>query len=330
MTRLFFLLPLLFVLGCVEKVEEKNKNGIFVQEFINIGQVRANDSPVCASFSIANHSDVSVEIEEIVPGCSCTVIELPRKTIRAGEKIDVPIKIDLFGKKGELNADIIILFKSKPLRHVRIDGTIIDDIWYEGQSIRFYVNQDQKFLSKDFNIKTVDYPDVQFGIEASDQDITLAELSRSVQHGETSILFRLTVRNAVPSRTSSRISLTAKNADLPKLTIPIFYHYLSSKPEQWLTTSHINLGEVKPAGHVKVKIFGNRSFLRDVHRIQMTSNDDIMSVISYVKPLDSDFLEVEISINGQKNSGLIHGSLALFSDDDSFATVSVSGLITSE
>ena len=323
------LLLLLVVCGCAKNEAVKSEGSeLAVADAIDIGQVRVKDSPVATSFSVANHSSVSAEIDEIQSGCGCTVIDLPQKTIRAGETLDVPVKIDLFGRKGEFNADLLVRFKSGELRHIRILGTIIDDLWYSGQSIRFYIGQDQEVVSKDFSISTVDYPDIQFEIDTNDPDVRLSELSRSSQSGETRILFQLIVQNANKSRTSSRIDLIPTNVDLPKLTVPVFYHHLSGSQKQYLATSQINLGEVKRNENLSVKVYGDRSFLRGVHKVLAVSQDDVISAVSHAMPTDSDYLEVMVSITGHQ--GLVRGSLVLFSHDDNEATVQVSGIVVSE
>jgi len=79
-------------------------------------------------------------------------------------------------------------------------------------------------------------------------------------------------------------------------------------------------------------VYGDRSFLRGVHRVVAVSQDDVMSVVSHAMPTDSNFLEVVVSINGHKlgHQELVRGNLVLFSHNDNEATVRVSGMIVSE
>jgi len=179
--------PLLFltvVLGCAEN-NVRNIVDLVVPDAIDIGQVRGQDSPVRISFSMTNRSSVPVEIDKIQSGCGCTVIDLPQKIIRPSETIEVPVKIDLFGRKGDFNTDLLVRSTLGESWRIRINGKVMEDIWYVGQSIRFYINQDQKVVSKDFIISTVDYPGIRFEFGTSDPDICLSELSRSSQGGET-------------------------------------------------------------------------------------------------------------------------------------------------
>ena len=83
LTRALPVLLLLIVFGCAKNdVEEGATLGIVIPEVIDIGQVRAKDSPAHSSFTIVNHSTIPVEIDEILSGCGCTVIDLPQKIIR--------------------------------------------------------------------------------------------------------------------------------------------------------------------------------------------------------------------------------------------------------
>jgi len=79
-----FSISLLFVVfGCATNdIMQVDVPEIAIPEVIDIGQVRVKDSPVNTSFTIANRSTITVEIDEILSGCGCTVIDLPSKTIR--------------------------------------------------------------------------------------------------------------------------------------------------------------------------------------------------------------------------------------------------------
>ena len=203
-------LPLLLfiVFGCARSEVRVSLEGVMVSDVIDIGQVRASDSPVKTSFSIANHSPIAVEIVEIQSGCGCTVIDLPLKAIRPGATVEVPVKIDLFGRK-DLSTELIVRSTSGESWQIRVNGKVIEDIWYAGQSIRLYIDHNQEFTTREFSISTVDYPDVQFNFDTNDPDIRLSELSRSTRGRETRILFQLTRRNADIFRTSAHI--TAEN-----------------------------------------------------------------------------------------------------------------------
>jgi len=327
--RLLFLLLLLVVFGCAKNdVGNVIETGVIVSDVINIGQVRTKDSPAKTSFTIDNRSSIPLEIDAVLSGCGCTVIDLPQNTIQPGETVEVPVKVDLFGRKGDFNTDLLVRSKSGETWNIRITGKVIEDIWYAGQSIRFHIDLDQEVVTKDFSISTVDYPNVQFESELDDPDLRLSELSRSTQEGETRILFQLTLNNVNGFRTSSRIELIPTNVDLPKLIIPVFYHHLLGEQKQRLATSQINLGEIKQDEHVKVKVYGDQTFLRNVHKVQAVSKDGMITVISHTVPAsDSDPLEMVVTIGNVNDQRLVRGSLTLFSHDTEAATVQVSGIL---
>jgi len=329
MLRVAPLLLLLFVFGCTKnEVQDVVGSGLAIPDVIDIGQVRAKDSPAKTSFSITNHAATSVAIDEILSGCGCMVIDLPQKIILSNETIEVPVKINFLGKRGDFHTDILVRLASDESRHIRIIGKVIEDIWYVGQSIRFHIDPNQEVVSRDFSISTVDYPDVQFELETDDSDLHISELSRSTYEGETRILFQLTVHNAQAFRTSSHLELIPTNVDLPKLTIPVFYHHLLGEPKQWLSTSQVNLGEIKRDVNITVKVYGDRNFLRNVHTVQAESKDDVITVVSHTTPVsDSDPLEVIITVGNMSEQGLVRGSLTLFSHDDESVTVQASGIV---
>ena len=330
-TRFLPLLLLLVVFGCAKS--EIKVEGVIVTDVIDIGRIRVSDSPVKTSFSIANRASVSVEIDEILSGCGCTVIDLPQKTIRPGDTMEVPVKIDLFGRKGDFNTDLLVRSTSGESWHVRVTGKIIEDIWYAGQSIRLHIDPEQETTSREFSIGTVDYPNVQFEFGANDPDIRLSEISRSTQDGETRILFRLTRNNEDLFRTSARIELRPTNVDLPVLELPVYYNFLSGGQEHRLSTSQINLGGIKPKEEITVKVYGNQAFLRNVRRIQAVSRDDVIAVVSHAVPeSDSDHLEIILMVSGDELNvhELVRGSITLFSHDDNVATVQVSGIVVPE
>jgi uncharacterized protein YabN with tetrapyrrole methylase and pyrophosphatase domain len=64
---------------------------------------------------------------------------------------------------------------------------------------------------------------------------------------------------------------------------------LTGEQKQWLATSQINLGEIKQNENITVKVYGDRTFLREVHKVWAVSKDDAMTVVSHAMP-DSDSL----------------------------------------
>jgi len=329
MIRIVPLLLLFVVFGCAKDEVRNDIGGVVVSDVIDIGQVRVKESPVKTSFTITNRSTAAIEIDEVLSGCGCTVIELPQRIIRPSKSMEVPVKIDLFGRKGDFNTDLLVRSAAGESWRILITGKVIEDIWYDGQSIRFYIGLEQEVVSKDFTISTIDYPDIQFEFETNDSGLHLSELTRSTKDGETKILFRLTVHNANFFRTSSRIDLIPANVDSPMLTIPVYFQHLLGEQKQLLATSQINLSEIKRNENITVKVYGNRTFLRNVHKISAVSPDDAMTMVSHAMPtLDSDHLELILVFN-ENCQGLFRGSLVLFSHDDA-ATVQVSGIVVEE
>ncbi len=117
--QIFPLMLLLTVFGCA-KSEMEN---LVVPGVVEIDKVRANESPVTTSFAITSHSRAVIELDEILSGCGFTVVDLPRKTIPAGESLDVPVKIDFSGRKGDFSTDLVVRPKMGEWHHIRITGS---------------------------------------------------------------------------------------------------------------------------------------------------------------------------------------------------------------
>ena len=326
--RVFYLLLAFSFGGCAGHDDEESL--IIIPDTIDIGRVRDNESLVNTSFSITNSSFTTVCIDKVQAGCGCTMIDLPQKTIRPKDTIKVPVKINLLGRKGEFKLDILVSFTSGKSRYLYIIGEVIEDgIWCAEQPVRLHVERGQKIASKSFHISTIDYPDIQLECNTNAPDSCLSELYRSTQNGETKICFLLTVYNVGMLRTSFHMDIIPKNADLPKLTIPVFYYSLSREKKQLLATSQINLGEIKQDECIVVRIYGDRTFLRNIHKVCAASKNDALMVSSHIMPSsDSNYLEVFLIVNGNKlqDQELVRGDVTLFSSDNDEATVQVNGI----
>ena len=110
MIRTLPLLLLLLVFGCAR---DEEVGTVVIPDVIDIGRVRANGSPINTSFSIANNSSASVTIDRILSGCGCTVIAPPQQAIRPGETVEVAVKIDIFGRRGDFNTDLLVISTSE-------------------------------------------------------------------------------------------------------------------------------------------------------------------------------------------------------------------------
>ncbi|MEW6250713.1 MAG: DUF1573 domain-containing protein [Planctomycetota bacterium] len=95
------------------------------QQQWNYGEIWDSEKPQI-TLRISNGGQAELEIKNVSAACSCTVLELPRKTIAPGQSIDVPITFDPRGKQGPYGTYINIATNdpATPEFSFKIAGTV--------------------------------------------------------------------------------------------------------------------------------------------------------------------------------------------------------------
>ncbi len=78
-----------------------------IDDVIDFGEVKQNDM-VEKIIKFSNSGDQELKIEEVEASCGCTAVVLSSKTLAPGESGELKIKLDTFGKKGDIKKTITI------------------------------------------------------------------------------------------------------------------------------------------------------------------------------------------------------------------------------
>lgn len=106
---------------------------------VNFGRVNDVDGPLELSFTIANQGDQPVEITGARSGCGCTVAQLVKSVVPPRGHLLVPVKVNILGRHGKFENRVLIDVsgRAEPVI-VRFEGTIIQDLWHNGQAILMF------------------------------------------------------------------------------------------------------------------------------------------------------------------------------------------------
>lgn len=68
------------------------------------------------TFHVTNLSRQPVQIERVTASCGCTTVakELEGKVIEPQGRFDIPVKLDLSGKRGEIEQPVVVTFAGEP------------------------------------------------------------------------------------------------------------------------------------------------------------------------------------------------------------------------
>ena len=194
---------------------------------LDFGKVRPTDSPVKLTFDIVNNSNRNVVIADILSGCSCADIDVPKEPIPPQGKIAVGISINVWGRSGTFEDYVTVktasgLTAAGSIVQVSVLGTVETDIWTNGQALRCTFDSDTQSATTVLTVYTVKYPDIVFAETSQDDRITVKEISRDTRNGETAIRFSVEV-NIEPNSTMMRtISLVPENTSIAPLNVPLY------------------------------------------------------------------------------------------------------------
>ena len=222
---LFLLTPLVFIgTGCCED-SESNQQLIFISpEVLDFGKVRPTDSPVRLDFDIANNSNSNVVITDIISGCGCAAIDIPKEPIPSHGKVTVVLSLNVWGRSGLFEDNVTVKTSTEHSLRIPIRGTIDTDIWTNGQALRTTIGAEEQRASVILTVYTVRYPDIVFAAGQQAHGVTLTEISRVSQSGETAIRFSVDVdveSNSVVMRT---INVVPADPSIAPLRIPFYCH----------------------------------------------------------------------------------------------------------
>lgn len=221
---LLLLLLAFVVTGCSKSVDSTTSLLSTSPQVLDFGKVRPTDSPVKLTFDICNNGNKNVVITDILSGCSCTVADIPKEPIPPQGKAAVTVSINVWGRSGIFEDSLTIKTAVESLLRVSIQGTIETDIWTDGQALRCTADPDEQYASTVLIVYTAKYPGIVFSDTLQGKDVTLKEISRVTQNGETAIRFSVEVDIDRNSALMKNIKIVPIDPSIAPLTIPLYCH----------------------------------------------------------------------------------------------------------
>jgi len=319
-------------------------------EVLDFGRVNESEHVLDLSFTIESISNAPVKIANIGASCGCTVVRLSQSTLATGESITVPVKVTVLGRRGdfEKNVQINTVGNKDPIV-VPIKGKVVQDVWFEGPMVQCFAKELETSVEKTFEIRTVDYPLVQFNWKLVDEAIQIEEVSRVKENDETVIKLRL--RTEVPlgqTTTSRHLVLVPLDKNIKQLVVPVVCYrsiLKNSKPpeilkgakegntevvkkEQELHPKLVNLGLIPYGVEQRFEITGSPELLASLKiagHEQLPQGTTVN--LHYGGNLDADVLCVTICVGESLKSGLLKGTIRLRSSQGSEFCVDVIGFM---
>lgn len=326
------LLPLLLLaeMGCTKDPASASMDSpVFASpSVLDFGKVRPTDPPVEVSFDLCNHGNEDVSVTDVLSGCGCTVVDIPKESISSGGKAAITARVNVHGRSGIFENMLLVkttMGTSKEQNlFVQIHGHVEADIWANEQSIRCTLAPKAQQVSTVLLLHTVKYPNVTFSADIPQEEgITVDEISREIKDGETVIKFLVTLdagenKDEMITKT---LSIVPKEDSIAGLTIPLYcYREGGDQLGAALTTSQINLGLIQSSEAADCRIYGDPDILVAVKEIDLRNVSDAIQhnvktsfrFDTVDKANDSDsFLTVTLLPDSIAAGSLIDGKLIL-------------------
>ena len=295
---------------------------------LDFGNVRSDDSPVEMSLTLQNNGVQPVLVTEIIVSCGCSAIDIPKEPILPKTQIDVPIKINLYGRTGDFDNALVIKTNITEPILVQITGKIISDIWLNGQSIRCTA-ESGKTATTFFEVYTVDYPDVQFDWSQVDSSFTIKEISRTTKNNETVIKFFLLVNIDHAETNTLDLTLIPIDMSITPLTVPVYWYTEGNHMFMpTLKTQAINLGAVLPNEKREIGIYGDPDLIYIINQVCFVGSPDGIS-LTLVPSHDemSDAVFVMFQFPDLQENQVVEGHVKITTIGKKEIKVPVSGLV---
>jgi len=190
---------------------------------LDFGKVRPTDSPVRLAFDICNDGRESIVVTEIVSGCGCTIVDIPKEPIPVGGKVSVTVQVNFLGRFGLFENELIIKTTTEPLVKIAIRGKIETDIWTDGQALRCTVGPIEQYASTVLTIYTTKYPEIVFADTTQEDGVILQEISRTTKDGKTAIRFFIEVKiDRNSASITKNINIVPADTSISPLIIPLY------------------------------------------------------------------------------------------------------------
>ncbi len=192
-------------------------------EVMDFGKVNNAKPVIDLQFTIINQGPRSVELTGAHSSCGCTVPQLTKSMLKPGERLIVPVRLHVNGRMGKFENRVMVDVAGvdQPLV-VPLKGTLIQDIWYDGYLIQCIVKDSKQAIDKDFELYTVDWPQIEFDWNEPGEGMSVRELSRSKEGDLTTITCRVHFDAGTAEHRVARYAiLTPRDKKVRGLTLPV-------------------------------------------------------------------------------------------------------------
>ncbi len=196
-TSLPSLLLCLFFVSCNTRETAMNSEVVLTPTVLDFGRVRADAEPVELSFCIENKGKTALTIEKILPGCGCTLCELPSETIPPNDSVTANVKVFLEGRAGEFAHEIWVkMAGAESFQYLPIRGFIDDTLSFSGQTVRCTANPSGRIAETQFAVKVKQLSDLKFNAIFFPEGVTAKELKQ--EPTQDGFVLQMALRIQVP------------------------------------------------------------------------------------------------------------------------------------
>jgi hypothetical protein len=309
-------------------------------DILDFGRVHNSKGLLELSFTIANQGHEAVEIAGVRSGCGCTVANVSESKVAPRGQAVVSLKVNLANRMGRFTNTVLVDVAGcdTPLA-VRLQGTIIQDVWCSEPMIHCHVKDPASPVEKRFELRTIDWPDVQFDWKAIGKGISIKEISRSKQGDETVIEMHVTLMPTENQLLGIRqIALEPTDKRIKPLTIPVAIH---GTPPSLPQASQTKKSGIAPEV-ISVGVFSRNS----KRRLQLSAPRKLADSVALVgrdgfpggttvellprSEAHKDRVEVAIRLDRTAPLGPLNGTIRMKSADGQVHSVEVVGIVGPE
>jgi hypothetical protein len=292
---------------------------------IDFGQKHSANSPIHREFRIQNNTAQSVIITEVSSGCGCTVVNFPREPIAPDTVVIVPVKINLLRYSGDFTNKIKVRTDTGKTFDVDIKGEITNDPWSTESSLRCTYENDQPAKGI-LEIHTANYPDIQFDPNYIDKNITITEISRNTQDGETTLKFEVVINTKELVDSDVTLLLKPTDSKIVPITVQIYcFNNETTMPVPELRTKMIALGIVA-SKQIVTSIYGDADLITVIKQSEFVGLPNNVSV-EIVSSSDSNALRLLFQFSPVYKEENIEGMVKLITKDKQELILPVNGYL---
>lgn len=313
---------------------------------LDFGRVNAANGPLKLSFCIANQGDRTIKIAGANSSCGCTVPRLAKFILTPHEQTTVKVEVSIAGRIGPFRNRVLVDVEGRPEPiSVPIQGTIIQDLWTYGPVVQCFAKGLSPIAEATFEVRTVEWPSVEFAPPVTGQGVSIRELSRSKIADETVIRFRAVMDIPAGQETIRQdVVLTPIDKRIRGLTISVIYHRKRSRLGEARRTG---TGDAKPehdAGKVRPDRVSLGVILREEdYQFNLSGETERLRTLKLsgieglphgakveLRPFDGSkphTARIGVRLDKATPMGPIEGRIRLTSQDGAGHTISVIGIV---